>query len=327
MQTANQNRRRMVLAILAATAIPGLAHADAYPDRPIKIVVPWPAGGIVDARVRLIADRLHRALKQQVVIENKPGASGTIGAGAVARAAPDGYTLLAGSYLDQCAALGLFKQLPYDPEHDFVPIVSIGTACLVLVANRSLSVSSLSEFLAVVRSKSERLSYASAGLASPHHLLMEQLKRMAGIELEHIPYKGGPPALQDVVAGHVPVMFEFVSSALPYIQSGKLVPLMTGCTERLETLPDVASSREVGMPEMEVRSWGGLFAPAGTPDHIVQRLNDEINRILEQSDVRTHVAMSAAEYPLWSAGEFAAFIERDRPRWISILRMAGIEPQ
>ncbi|MCW5621085.1 MAG: hypothetical protein KIS79_08275 [Burkholderiales bacterium] len=237
MRTTNQNKRRFIIAALAAMAMPGRVRADAYPGRPIKIVVPWPAGGIVDARVRLIADRLQRVLKQQVVVENKPGASGTIGAGVVARAAPDGYTLLAGSYLDQCAAL------------------------------------------------------------------------------------------QDVVAGHVPVMFEFVSSALPYIQSGKLVPLMTGCTERLETLPDVVSSREVGMPEMDVRSWGGLFAPAGTPDHIVRRLNDEINRILEQPDVRTHVAMSAAEYPLWSAGEFAAFIARDRPRWISILRMAGIEPQ
>lgn len=328
MQATNQNRRRFILAALAAAmAIPGQVRADTYPSRPIKIVVPWPAGGIVDARVRLIADRLHRALKQQVVVENKPGASGTIGAQTVARSAPDGYTLLAGSYVDQSAALGLFRQLPYEPERDFAAIASLGTTCLVLVANRSLNVSSLDEFVTVARSKPGKLSYASAGPATPQHLLMEQLKRAAGIDLEHIPYKGGPPALQDVVAGHVPAMFESVSSALPYIQSGKLLPLMTDCHERLELLPDVPSSKETGMPEMDVRSWGGLFAPAGTPDHIIWRLNDEINKILSVPDVHTHVAMSGAEYPLWSAEEFAAFIKRDRPRWMSILRMAGIEPQ
>ena len=316
--------RRVLLALLILAST---AYANPYPSKPIKIIVPWPAGGIVDARMRMLGDRLSKSMKQQVIVENKPGASGTVGAQAAARAAPDGYTLFAGSYIDQAAALGLFKQLPYDPERDFVPIANLGRGCLVLVANKSLGVSTIDDLIALARASAGKLSYASGGAATPQHLLMEQFKRAAKVDLEHIPYKGGGPALQDVVAGHVPVMFEFEPTAFPHIRSGKLVPLMTGCHRRLDLLPDVPSSKEAGLPSVEVRSWAGLFAPAGTPQEIVQTLNTQINRIIAAPDVRSHLTMSGSEYPTWTAEEFADFIRRDRPRWIPILRDAGIQPQ
>ncbi len=321
------------LRLLMAAAVASLAAAqpvsaqEDWPSKPVKIIVPWPAGGIVDARVRLLAARLSRALEQQVLIENRAGASGTLGAQAAARAAPDGYTLLAGSFVDQAMASSLFRSLAYDPERDFVPIANIGRACLLLVVNESLGVSSLEEFIALARSRPGQLTYASAGIGTPQHLLMERLKKLAQIQLEHLPYKGGGPALQDVVAGHVPVTFDFAPTAFAHVQSGKLKPLVTACGHRIDIFPQVPSAAEAGYPQLELIGWGGIFAPKGTSATIVQRLNREINQIIVAPDVRSHVAMAGSTYPLWSPEEFAEFIRNDRPRWGEIARAAGIEPQ
>jgi len=309
--------------LLAAPA----ASADTYPSRPIKFIVPWPAGGIVDVRARVIAYRLGKALGQQVIVENKPGASGTIGANAAARAAPDGYTLLFGTFVDQAVALALMRDLPYDPEKDFIPIVALGRSCTALLVHPSLGVQSTTELVALARSKPGQLTYAHAGIGTPSHLLAEQLKLHYKLDIAAVQYKGAGAALPDVAAGHVQIMFDFAPSSASYVQSGKLKALMTGCRRRIDIYPDVPSAPEAGFPEIDVPSWGGLFAPAGTPVAIVERLNREINRIQLSPDVRSHLAYAGAEIPIMSPQEFAEFIRKDRPRWGDLARQAGVKPE
>ena len=314
------------LAFAALTAnVP--AAGDAFPNRPIKLVVPWPPGGIVDVRSRLIAHRLGKALGQPVVIENKPGASGTLGANAVARAAPDGYTLLFGSFVDQAVALSLLRSLPYSPEKDFVPIVPLGRTCTALLVPPSLGVKSAAELVELARKKPGALVYAHTGIGTPQHLLAEQLKLHRKLDISAVQYKGSGPALPDLSAGHVHMMFDFPASAAPYVQSGRLRPLVTGCARRIDIFPDVPSAVEAGLPELDVPSWGGLFAPAGTPPEIVERLNREVNRIQQSPDVRSHLAYAGAEIPIMSAQEFADFVRKDRPRWADLARQAGVKPE
>jgi tripartite-type tricarboxylate transporter receptor subunit TctC len=313
--------------VFGLLAITDLARAEPFPSRPMKLVVPWAAGGVVDVRARLIAHRLGKALGQQVVIENKPGASGTIGASAVARAAPDGYTLLFGSFVDQAVALSLMRSVPYSPEKDFVPIAPLGRSCTVLLVPPSLGVKSAAELVALARSKPGQLSYAHAGIGTNSHLLAEQLKLHHKLDVAAVQYKGAGPALPDLAAGHVHMMFDFAPSSAPYVQSGRLRPLVTGCARRIDIFPDVRSAPEAGFPELDVPSWGGLFAPAGTPTEIVERLNREVNRIQQSPDVRSHLAYAGAEIPIMSAQEFADFVRRDRPRWGDLARQAGVKPE
>lgn len=303
------------------------AAADAYPTKPIKLIVPWAAGGIVDIRARLIADRLGKALGKSVVVENRPGASATIGASAVARAAPDGYTLLVGTHVDQAVVLASLRNVPYDPGKDFAPIVALGRSCTVLLVHPSLNVNTAAELVALVRSKPGQLTYAAAGIGTPQHLLMEQLKRHRNLAVGAVQYKGSGQALPDVAAGHVHIMFDFVPSSAPYVHSGKLHPLMTGCGRRIEVFPDVPSASEAGFPELDAPSWGGIFAPAGTPAAIATKLNQAINAIQQLPEVRSHLAYAGAEIPIMSPGEFAEFVRTDRPKWVDIVKAAGIEPQ
>ena len=281
----------------------------------------------MDVRARVIAYRLGKALGQQVIVENKPGASGTIGANAAARAAPDGYTLLFGTFVDQAVALALMRDLPYDPEKDFIPIVALGRSCTALLVHPSLGVQSTTELVALARSKPGQLTYAHAGIGTPSHLLAEQLKLHYKLDIAAVQYKGAGAALPDVAAGHVKIMFDFAPSSASYVQSGKLRALMTGCRRRIDIYPDVPSAPEAGFPEIDVPSWGGLFAPAGTPVAIVERLNREINRIQLSPDVRSHLAYAGAEIPIMSPQEFAEFIRKDRPRWGDLARQAGVKPE
>jgi len=316
--------RTLALGLLAVVAS---ATAEPYPTHPIKFIVPWPAGGVVDVRVRVIAHRLSKALGQQVIVENKPGASGTIGANVVARAAPDGYTLLFGSFVDQAVALTLMRDLPYDPEKDFIPVVPLGRSCTALLVQPSLRVSSTAELVALARSKPGQLSYAHAGIGTPSHLLAEQLKLHHKLDVAAVQYKGAGPALPDLAAGHVHMMFDFAASSASYVQSGRLKALMTGCARRIDVYPEVPSAPEAGFPELDVPSWGGMFVPAGTPPAIVERLNREINRIQLSPDVRSHLAYAGAEIPIMTPEQFADFIRKDRPRWGELVRQAGVKPE
>lgn len=313
--------------VFGLLALAGPAQGEPYPNRPLKLVVPWPAGGVVDVRARVIAHRLGKALGQQVVVENKPGASGTIGANTVARAAPDGYTLLFGSFVDQAVVLSVMRSVPYAPEKDFVPVAPLGRSCTLLLVPPSLGVKSAAELVALARNKPGELSYAHTGIGTNSHLLGEQLKLHHKLEISAVQYKGAGPALPDVAAGHVHMMFDFAPSSAPYVQSGRLLPLVTGCARRIDMYPDVPSGPEAGLPELDVPGWGGLFVPAGTSAEIIERLNREINRIQRSPDVRSHLAYAGAEIPIMSAQEFADFVRKDRPRWGDLVRQAGVKPE
>lgn len=323
----NGTMRWLLLMLTLVWAFSTAQGADVFPSKPIRMVVPWPAGGVVDLRARVVSDRLSKRLGQQVVVENRPGASAMIGAQAVARAAADGYTLLYGSFIDQAAILSMMKEVPYDPAKDFAPIIPMGRSCLLLVVHASLQVDSLEKLIETVRSHPGKFNYASSGPGTPQHLLMEQLKQTAQLDIPVVHYKGGGPAVQDVVAGHVPMMFEFAGTIAPHVKSGSVRPLMTACAHRIDAFPDVRSAPEAGFPKFGIATWGGLFAPNGTPKPIIDRLNKEVAAVLSDPEVRSGTAFLGAEVPIWTPEQFAEFIAADRPRWVSIVKAAGIQPQ
>lgn len=307
--------------------LPSAVQGEDYPAKPIRIVVPWPAGGVADARVRLLSQRLALALSKPVTVENKPGASGVLGAESVARAAPDGYTLLFGSFVDQAVVLGTVRSLPYDPAKQFVPVALMGRSCLVLAVHESLRITSVDELVSRARASPGKLSYATAGRGTGQHLLMEQLKHVAGVDIVPVHYKGSAPALTDVIAGHVPILFEYPGVLAPHVRNGPLRALMTACKHRNELFPTVPTSQEAGYPDVGVLTWSGIFAPAGTARSVVTRLNNEINKFLSLPDVRGNTSFSGAELPLLTPEEFAKLIEEERPRWVQLVRVAGIEPE
>jgi tripartite-type tricarboxylate transporter receptor subunit TctC len=319
---------RLLVVLFAACSIAApAARADDWPAKPLRLVVGWPAGGIMDVRGRVLAQRLSKALAQPVVVENRPGGSGTLGANAVARAAPDGYTLLFGAYLEMGAVVGLLANVPYDPDKDFLPIAATGRSCTALLAHASLKVQTAQELVTLLKTRPGQISYASSGLGSPQHLLMEKFKQVTGVDVKVVHYKGSAPAMPDVVSGRVPLMFDFPQSTAVHVRAGTLVPLMTGCAHRIDIYPDVPTAREAGFPDVEIRTWGGFFAPAGTPRPIVERLNRELNRIQQSPDVRSHMAYVGAEIVLMTPEEFGEFVRADRPRWLAFMREAGIKPE
>ena len=280
--------RVAVLALLASSVFAGTASAAEYPTAPVRVVVPYPAGGLVDIVMRVVGDRLSAELGQQFVIESRVGAGGTIATGSVARAEPDGYTLLA--ITDSHATNPLaFKDLPYDSVADFAPIGLIGRSPLILTVHPSVPARSVKDFVALARQKANApLSYGSIGYGSAPHLASEVFKAHAGIELVHIPYKGGAPAVNDLVAGHINAMFLSPIVSAPHIKSGALVALGIAATDRFPSLPDVVTMRETGYP-MEAGYWVGLVAPAKTPAGVVATLDRALQRVLEQDDVRNRL--------------------------------------
>jgi tripartite-type tricarboxylate transporter receptor subunit TctC len=319
--------RLLVVLVAACSFSAAPAFADDWPTKPLKLVIGWTAGGIMDVRGRVLAQRLGKALGQQVVVENRPGGSGTLGANAVARAAPDGYTLLFGAYLEMGAVVGLLANVPYLPDKDFVPIAATGRSCSALLAHSSLKVATPQQLVAYLKQRPGQISYATSGLGTPAHLLMEKFKQVAGVDVKPVHYKGSSQAMPDVISGRVPLMFDFPQSSDVHVRAGTLVPLMTGCARHIDIYPDVPTAREAGFPAVEIRTWSGFFAPAGTPRPIVERLNRELNRIQQSPDVRSHMAYVGAEIPLMTPEEFGEFIREDRPRWLEFMRAAGIKPE
>ena len=313
---------------LCAFLFPTFAvQCEEYPAKPIRIVVPWSAGGVADARVMLLSERLSRALGKPIAVENKPGASGTLGAELVPRARPDGYTLLFGSFVDQAVVLSTVRDLPYDPSKQFSPVALMGRSCLLLAVHESLGVSSVRELVALARTDPGKLSYATSGRGTAQHLIMEQLKHKAGVSIVPVHYKGAAPALTDVVAGHIPMLFEYAGQLAPHARSGPLRAIMAACKHRNELFPNVPTASEAGYPDVGLLTWSGIFAPVGTSRQILNRLNAEINKALSSPEVRGNPAFSGAELPLMTPEEFAAFIREDRPRWAEVVRVAGVEPE
>jgi tripartite-type tricarboxylate transporter receptor subunit TctC len=302
------------------------AAADNYPTKPVRLIVPWPPGGIADLRTRQIAERLTRSLGQPVVVDNRPGASGSIGVALGARAAPDGYTLTLISVNDSAVAPALNPTLPYDALRDFDPVVHVTRTPLVLLVNSAFDVRTLADLAALAKARPDQLTYASNGAATTHHVAGELLCKSAGMSMKHVPYKGAAPALMAMVAGHTPVGFDFAGTAAPHVQAGKLRALLVTGGRRVPLLPDVPTASEAGPPDLDtIVSWGGFAVPKGTPPGIRERLNAEFVRALREPELKADFERSGTEPVGGSAEEFAAFIKAEQARWVRIIKLTGVK--
>ena len=312
---------------LSLLIVPRLRAETAYPGRLIKLVVPYPAGGTTDLLGRLIADRLKSGLAATVIVENKPGAATMLGAEQVARAAPDGYTLLMATSTTLAINRTLYRQLPYDPVTDFAPITLVAGVPFVLVVNPLLPAKTLGEFIAYAKQK-PGLTYGSAGNGSPQHLGAEMLRSQAGIDIRHVPYRGSVPAMLDVMAGHISFMVVDLQPALQQIREGKLRVLGVTTPKRVAAAPDIPTLAESGLAGYELIAWQGVVAPAGTPRPIVERLAAEIGSFVGDSATRGKLAELALEpLPPSTPESFAAYIRSEGDRWAKVVKAAGIEPE
>ena len=306
--------------------IPG-ALATGYPDRPVRLIVPSPPGGGTDTATRMIAPKLSEYLGQQIVIDNRGGASGNIGAELGARAAPDGYTLVA-AIASLTSNPALMKKVPYDLERDFAPISMTVTVPNVLVSHPSLPAKTVKELIAFARARPGQLQFASAGVGSMPHLMMEFFLNMTGLKLVHVPYKGASPMLVDVVAGHVPLTAANILSTLPLVKSGRVRAYGVTSAKRASGAPDIPTIAEAGVPGYEAVTWFGLLAPAGTPREIVTRLHAEVVRALQDPAVKKRFIDDGAEpTPSGSPEDFAALIRTEIAKWAKVIKDAGIKPE
>ena len=309
---------------LAAPLAPAAAQTD-YPNRPVRLIIPFPPGGSNDVVGRVIAQHLGEALGKQVIVDNRGGAGGVIGTEQAAKAPADGYTLLVIS-LAHAVNPWLYK-LPYDPIKDFVPIGIMGAGPNVVAVNPELPVKSIKELIALAKSKPGDLQYASAGVGSFQHLGGELFKLEAGIDMLHVPFKGGGPAMIDVVGGHTKVVFSSLVQTTPHIKSGKLRALAVGSKERSKVLPDVPSVSEAGVPSYEAVNWWGIVAPAGTPQPIIDRLHKALTAAQDSPEVEKQFATEGATVIKKSPTEFGAFMVSETKKWEQVVKKGGIKAQ
>lgn len=310
------------LLALVAAHVPGLATAQTWPSRPITIVVSFGAGGTADILARMIGDELSTALGQPVVIENRPGAGGNLGAQMVARAAPDGYTLLVSGSPTHSVGPHLFKNLSYDPMKDVPPVAMIAMAPNLLVVNAELPVKSVKELVQLARDKPGQLTFSSAGIATSGYLAAEMLKTTAKLDMSHVPYKSGPEAVTGVLAGNVSFIFFTVPSLLPQVNAGKLRALAITGANRSALVPDVPTVAESGFSDYEVQAWFALFAPRGTPEPVVKRLETEIEKILKRPDIKEKMAKLGAEPRFMNAKQVTDFVAVESPKFGKLLEGA-----
>jgi tripartite-type tricarboxylate transporter receptor subunit TctC len=322
------NMKPVLLAAAAvALSCAGDSHAQPYPARPVRYVVPFPAGGSPDIVGRLLADRLSRMWGQQLVVDNRSGAGGTIGAAIAARAAPDGYTLFQCNIASNAIAAALHAKLPYDTLRDFAPISRIGTTPNVLFVHPSLPVASVAEFIAHAKANPGKVSYGTSGAGSSPHLAMELLKTMTGIDMVHIAYKGAAPALADLIGGQVPVSMANIPAILSPVQAGRVRPLAVTGAKRVSQWPSVPTMIESGLTGYEVTSWYGVCAPAGTPAAVLDKLHADVTRVLLALDVHQRLTGMMVDVAPTSPGDFAAFIRAETRRWAQVVKDAGVEQQ
>ena len=312
---------------LAVSGMSSSARADDYPNRPIRVVVGFAAGGNIDTSTRIVTRRLSEVLGVPVVVENKPGAGGNVAADGVARAQPDGYTILACGATSHGANSALFAKLPYDPVKDFVPISMFGTVPNVLVVNPSIPVTTYSQFAAWSKADPTRANVGTAGLGTSQHLSIELLKSMTGLPLTHIPYKGGAPALADVLSGQIPAMVAGMATALPSITAGKVRAIAVTSQKRSQQLPSVPTLAEAGVAGYDVNNWVGLCAPAGLNSDRVAKLYTALQTTMNSADVQKSMAGIGYEPVKISPTELAAFIQKEIPKWQKVVREAGIQAE
>ncbi|WP_180970487.1 tripartite tricarboxylate transporter substrate binding protein [Burkholderia sp. WAC0059] len=317
---------RFVLAFLVAASATAFA-AGSYPDRPVRLVVPYPPGGGNDVIARMLAPELAKTVGTQIVIDNRPGAGGTIGSNFVARAEPDGYTLLIINTLPHTAAAGLYKELPYDPVKDFEAIGMIGTVPYMLAVNSSVPAKTVGQFIALARAKPGAITYESAGIGSATHLAGEFFKSATGVNLLHVPYKGGGPGLSDLLSGHVQATFENVAVLTPYVQHGTLRGLVITSSKRSPLFPDLPTMAESGYPGFEVAGHFGLVAPRGTPAPVIAQLSQALDKALADPKLVKLLATQGVEAQPDTSAAFAALIQAESAKWLKVIKDAQIKAQ
>lgn len=313
--------------VLAGLLLAVSAGAQTYPSKPIRVVVPWPAGGLVDVAARQLGQRMQNTLGQPLVIENKVGAGGNIGADLVAKSAADGHTLLfTTSALTINAALR--STMPFDPVKDFERVAVVAYAPAVLVVNPNSSIRSLDDLVKAARSQPGKLSYASAGVGSPAHLMSELFKSRHNIFVVHIPYTGAPAAMNDQIAGRIDFQFANAAVALPQVKAGKVRAIAVTSTQRLSGLPDIPTMAEAGMKEFEIQQWIGLMAPQGTPAAVVNRLVSEVNTVLALNEFGQALSSSGTNSAKpGKAADFDAYFKQDLAQWVGVVKAADIKPE
>lgn len=311
------------LAVMLASLLP--AGAQDYPTRAVTIVVPFAAGGGTDILARMLAAKLEQRLQKSFLIENKPGGGSTTGANAAAKATPDGYTLLMAPSPTMAVSVSIYKNLPYDPAADFIPLALVAQTPFALVVTPSLPVNSVQELIKLAKEKPGQLSYGSAGPGTPHHLYAELFKSMTGVEMNHVPYRGSLPILNDIAGGHLPVTFVDFGPAVGLLQSGKVRPIGISTKTRLATFPDIPPINEAGVPGFEAASWQMLVAPARTPRPIVDKLHAELNSILALPEIKNQIikgGMLPMENP--TVEGLHNFVKSEIVRWGKVVQQAGL---
>ena len=315
-------RKARVAGLLAVILIAATAHAQDFPTKVVRIVVPFPAGGGTDILSRALAQKLTESWKHQVIVENRPGAGANIGAEAVAKAAPDGYTLLMASTIHSINP-SLYPNLTYDPLKDFTPITLVAETAQVLVVHPSVAASDLKEFIALAKSRPGQLNYSSAGNGSQPHLAAELFKTMTGTQLVHVPYKGAPPAMTDLIAGHVALSFATSPTAVPNVKSGKVRALGVSSTRRIPSLPDVPTIAEAGVPGYEASGFFGLVGPAGLATPIVEKINAAVVAIIKDPTMRKTLGEQGFEPVTNTPAEHAAFMRNEVAKWAKVAKESG----
>ena len=322
-------RRHWLQAALlgASLTLVGAAIAQSYPSKPIRLVVPFTPGGVTDTSGRLIAEQLSKRLGQQVVVDNKPGASGNIGTQQVAAAEGDGYTLLLGFDGTLVINPHVFPKTGFDTLKDFAPIGKIGDAVLILVANPSFPAKNLKDLIALSKTQAGGLSYGTSGTGGTPHIAGELLRQRTGANLVHVPYKGGGQALTDVLGGNIPLVYTAIAGAIPHVKSGKLLPIAVSSSKRATSMPDVATFIENGVADFEASSWVALLAPAKTPRAIVTRLNTELNAILSDPEVKEKLNGMGITAAPGTPESFGAELNRDLAKYGPVVKAAGIKAE
>ncbi len=315
------------IAALFLLAFASTADAQSWPSKPIRIISPYPPAGANDLLARIIAPKLSEQLGQPVVVENRAGATGNIGAELVAKAPADGYTLLMGQAGNLTINISLMAKMPFDPVRDFSPVTLVASTPNVLVVHPSLPVRTVKDLIALAKAKPGQINYATSGIGSPGHLAAELLNKSAGIRLVHIPYKGAAPALLDVVAGNAHLYFTSAVSAQPFIPSGRLRMVAVASAKRSPSLPEVPTVAEAGFPEFDVSSWWGVVAPASTPREVVMRLQVEIHRVIALPEIRTKLAEQGLDIATNTPEQFAAYIKSETAKWAKLIREVGVKPE
>jgi tripartite-type tricarboxylate transporter receptor subunit TctC len=315
-----------IAALVLSLAATSLAHAQGYPTKTVRIIVGLAPGGTTDVFTRTLAQRLTEAWGQTVIVENRPGASGMIGAEAVAKAAPDGYTLLVSPQTSLAVAPALYGKAPYDTAKDFAPVSLLGSTPLVMIVHPSFPAKSFADFVALAK-KGTPLTYGSGGVGSSPHMTGELISAALGVKMNHVPYKGENPAIADTIGGQIPIMFGNLPVALPHVRSGRVVALATTTAKRSPLAPEIPTMSEGGIKDFEMATWYGMLAPAGTPPELVQKIQRDAARVLSDAQTRDRLTQMGVDLILNTPEEFRTYLNAEIARYTKIIKSAGLKAE